>query len=320
MSNFIKALNGNNPHTPPIWMMRQAGRYHSHYRKIKNQYSFEEICKTPKLAAEVALAPIQAFDFDAGILFSDILYIVEGLGYNVTFNPGPIITTNNDKTKKDISFLSFQANAIIETKKLLGSVPLIGFVGGIATIFKFIKADSNLHERHSYINNFCYDIIDLYIQNIKMQIDAGVNTIAILDSRTVPNTHEYWSFTQKNIIDVINKYCDIPIIYYSDCQQHETLEGLACVGLNSKNDPVHSIQRNFGLHAVQGTFDEQLFTLPHIECAKKIEEYFQYIFDNTTPTERTMWVNSPGHGVPKNALEENIKYFVTKGKEAFKIP
>ena len=86
---FKNALKRNIQKTPPIWFMRQAGRYHSHYRKLKEKYTFEELCKTPDLAAEVAFGPIQEFDYDIAILFSDILFILEGLGLELKFDPGP---------------------------------------------------------------------------------------------------------------------------------------------------------------------------------------------------------------------------------------
>ena len=78
MSNilFQNALKRIKQKTPPIWFMRQAGRYHSHYRKLKEKYSFEELCKTPDLAAEIAFGPIHEFDYDVAILFSDILFIL----------------------------------------------------------------------------------------------------------------------------------------------------------------------------------------------------------------------------------------------------
>ena len=86
---FQNSLKRNTQKTPPIWFMRQAGRYHSHYRKLKEKYSFEVLCKTPDLAAEVAFGPIKEFDYDIAILFSDILFILEGLGLELKFDPGP---------------------------------------------------------------------------------------------------------------------------------------------------------------------------------------------------------------------------------------
>ncbi len=111
MSNlhFQNALNQISQKTPPIWFMRQAGRYHSHYQKLKEKYSFEELCKNPELASEVACGPVEEFDFDLAILFSDILFLLEGLGLSLKFNPGPVF--GNFITKDN--FLSYTSFATI---------------------------------------------------------------------------------------------------------------------------------------------------------------------------------------------------------------
>ena len=86
---FRKALQGEPQKIPPIWFMRQAGRYHRHYQSLRKVHSFKELCKNPKLAAQVALGPIEDFDFDVAILFSDILFPLEALGMGLEYNPGP---------------------------------------------------------------------------------------------------------------------------------------------------------------------------------------------------------------------------------------
>src|SRR6185312_3987436 len=75
--------------TPPIWLMRQAGRYHRHYQDLRRQHSFMELCKQPELAAQVALGPVLDFDFDAAILFSDLLFPLEAVGMGLVYDPGP---------------------------------------------------------------------------------------------------------------------------------------------------------------------------------------------------------------------------------------
>ena len=92
MSNllFRNALKRVSQKTPPIWFMRQAGRYHTHYQNLKKNYSFEDLCKNPELAAQTALGPIEDFDFDVSILFSDILFPLEALGMSLKYNPGPV--------------------------------------------------------------------------------------------------------------------------------------------------------------------------------------------------------------------------------------
>ena len=80
---FRRALAGEAQDVPPIWLMRQAGRYHRPYQALRQQHSFEELCRTPELAAEVAMGPVRDFDFDAAILFSDLLFPLEALGFVV---------------------------------------------------------------------------------------------------------------------------------------------------------------------------------------------------------------------------------------------
>ena len=79
---FYNALNRAPQPVPPIWFMRQAGRYHSHYQGLRKKYSFETLCKNPELAAEVACGPINDFDYDVAILFSDILFHLKYLIFN----------------------------------------------------------------------------------------------------------------------------------------------------------------------------------------------------------------------------------------------
>ena len=86
---YLAMANGQKADTIPIWIMRQAGRYLPEYRKIREKHSFEQVAKTPSLAAEVTLQPIHNFDLDAAIIFSDILFILEPLGVKLTFDPGP---------------------------------------------------------------------------------------------------------------------------------------------------------------------------------------------------------------------------------------
>jgi len=143
---FQNALVRQKQNIPPIWFMRQAGRYHSHYRSLKEKYTFEQLCKSPELAAEVAYGPIKEFDFDVAILFSDILYVLEGLGLELKFDPGPkfssYININNMKDYANIDqaldHLKFQSDAIkITRERISNSKSLIGFVGGPWTLVRY---------------------------------------------------------------------------------------------------------------------------------------------------------------------------------------
>ena len=145
---FQNALKNQNKDRPPIWFMRQAGRYHSHYQELKKVHTFEQLCKNPSLAAETALGPINDFNYDVAILFSDILFILESLGMNLHYNPGPIFEKffdesqiNNIKRPKEVAEdLLFQYEAISLTRKQLPqSKSLVGFVGGPWTLASYLS-------------------------------------------------------------------------------------------------------------------------------------------------------------------------------------
>src|SRR3569832_1787563 len=89
MSLFSDALVRRNHGRPPVWFMRQAGRYHSHYQGMRARYSFMDLCKKPDLALEVTMGPIRDFGFDAAILFSDLLFPLEEMGMGLSYEPGP---------------------------------------------------------------------------------------------------------------------------------------------------------------------------------------------------------------------------------------
>ena len=133
---FKNSLARRPQKTPPIWFMRQAGRYHKHYQNLRSQYSFDQLCKRPEIAAEVALGPVQDFDFDVSILFSDILFPLEALGMGLEytdhgprlgFQLTPQTLSKLGEVEPAISFMNFQAEAVKATRAVPGlclSMPL----------------------------------------------------------------------------------------------------------------------------------------------------------------------------------------------------
>src|SRR2546423_13056255 len=137
---FKNALARRPQSTPPIWLMRQAGRYHSHYQALRAKHSFMDLCKQPELAAEVAIGPVLDFDFDAAILFSDLLFPLEALGMGLEYtDQGPQLEWRlNEQTISQLRsveeawpHLLFQGDALHATRERLpSSRSLIGFIGG----------------------------------------------------------------------------------------------------------------------------------------------------------------------------------------------
>ena len=137
-ARFQNALARRAQSVPPIWLMRQAGRYHQHYQALRQKHSFMDLCKKAELAAEVALGPVQDFDFDAAILFSDLLFPLAALGMGLDYTDrGPQLEWKlNPETFSQLRavedawpHLQFQGEAMRATRERLpNDRSLIGFV------------------------------------------------------------------------------------------------------------------------------------------------------------------------------------------------
>ncbi|MBM3579717.1 MAG: uroporphyrinogen decarboxylase [Alphaproteobacteria bacterium] len=178
MKKLINVLRGEKISPPPIWIMRQAGRYLPEYREIRSKIkSFLDLCYTPKLACEVTLQPIQRFDFDAAIIFSDILVIPHALGVPVEFNDGPKLGTFEVKNlrmeniEKHLSPV-FEALELVKSR-LSKDKALIGFSGAPWTLAYYMKSeDEELIEI----------LTESVIRYLSLQIQAGADVIKIFDS------------------------------------------------------------------------------------------------------------------------------------------
>ncbi|NBV41786.1 uroporphyrinogen decarboxylase, partial [bacterium] len=203
MSLYLDAARCIHTPRPPIWMMRQAGRYLPEYREIRERHGFKEMIKTPDIAAEITMQPIRRFGFDAAILFSDILTVAEAVGSRLQFveKKGPVIE-NPVGSAADVAQLTagnvrdrlvYVSNAIRLLKEShLGQTPLIGFAGAPFTVASYmIEGGSSPDLRKS--KNLIFskpevmeELIDLLVrataEYLNMQIEAGVDAIQIFDT------------------------------------------------------------------------------------------------------------------------------------------
>lgn len=184
----------------PLWMMRQAGRYLPEYKKIRAHFpSFMEFCYTPDAATEVTLQPIDRFDFDAAIIFSDILVIPDALGQKVSFKPdhGPVLSTfQQDKLRfSDVAgfknHLQPVYEAISQTRsKLSKDKALYGFAGSPWTLACYMVEEGKSEafakikafQKHSDFRNLLDNLTDMVGQHLIAQIDAGADIVQVFDS------------------------------------------------------------------------------------------------------------------------------------------
>lgn len=233
---FLKALRCENTERPPIWVMRQAGRYMAAYRALRQRYSFMEMCCQPELISEVTWLPIKTFGFDAAILFSDILILAPALKLGLQFEEGvgPLIGKPIQSRQDildlpradDLSGLSFVAEGIRQLKATL-PVPLIGFCGAPFTVASyFIEGKTSrdfkqtkkwLYSDPSGFHLLLSRLAEWSIAYLNLQIDAGVDAIQIFDSwahvLAPAQFREYSLFYLSQVMHGLKK-TDIPIILF----------------------------------------------------------------------------------------------------------
>jgi uroporphyrinogen decarboxylase len=198
---FLRACRGLSTDATPVWFMRQAGRYMEEYRELRKKHSILELAKTPALACEVTLQPVNRLPIDAAILFADILLPVETLGLKLKFNPGPSIS-NPVRTDRDVARLTdataaadlgyvYDAVRLIR-KELNGKVPLIGFAGAPYTIASYM-VEGGPSDHYKVVKAMMTDRPDLWdklmrkvrrvtAEYLKGQVAAGAQAVQLFDS------------------------------------------------------------------------------------------------------------------------------------------
>lgn len=224
-NNFINACYGRNKDTIPVWIMRQAGRYLPEYRAIREKVSFSELCRSPKLIAEVVRQPVARFDLDAAILFSDILTMLEPMGVTVTFPSGGPVLTNPISKPEDIARLhtfdverdlSFVLDGIREIKTILPDKPLIGFIGSPFTLAcyliegrgskNFSAAKRFLHQYPEAASELFQMLSEVMVSYLRAQIAAGADAVKIFDSwGGILSADDYYRWSACPVNDIFEK-------------------------------------------------------------------------------------------------------------------
>ena len=291
-SSFLQALSREKNDVPPIWFMRQAGRYLPEYQTIRKNYkNFLDMCKEPRTCAELALQPIERFDLDASILFSDILTIPDAFNLGLAFHEGegpkfsnPISTPQDIARLEDfqIEKLSYVYKAVEETKKILpATLPLIGFCGSPWTLAAysiegggskdFAKTKKFISDHPEAVKDYLEIITDACFQYLKQQVLSGVNALQIFDSWADllnPNELETYSLeytrklARKLKEDVVTS--KTPIILFEKAPQKKIsdilFEDLSCISLHW-SESIESVSENLkGQFAIQGNLNPFIFT------------------------------------------------------------
>jgi uroporphyrinogen decarboxylase len=331
-ARFQSALTRRAQPTPPIWLMRQAGRYHRHYQALRQKHSFMDLCKQPELAAAVALGPVQDFDFDAAILFSDLLFPLEALGMGLEYTDrGPRLGWNlNEQMLSRLRsiedawpHLLFQGDAIRATRELLpNDRSLIGFVGGPWTLFVYAVEGSHqgsLVESKKLLSlfpRFCEKMVPLLAKNIQLQLDSGAEVVMIFDTAAGELSPEIFQADVAPQLETLFAESASRIGYYSKgtqaahFRQAPFVARLAGVGVDSG----WSIREAFDLFTqgfVQGNFDQAMLLCDTDDLKRYLDRYLRPLAGRATPG----WICGLGHGVLPATPEEHIRLFVDTVRE-----
>lgn len=331
MGKVLKTLQGEIFEKPPIWLMRQAGRYLPEYRALRSQMrDFMDLCYSPEAAAEVTLQPIRRFGFDASIIFSDILVIPDALGQKVWFEAGEgpklaslnweIITSlkklNGYLWEKELNYLDpvFQALKIVR-KELPVDTDLIGFAGTPWTIATYMieEGKSKNFEKILKFSNTdgpqFLDLLDILSDFISAylikKIESGANILQLFDSwaQVVPPTQIQdflFNPVKKITSKVWARFPEVPIIYYGKGVSHHYHEikklldnnGNLAFGVD-QGVTLNKFKHLQELGTVQGNLDPELLVKGGEECFKTAQEI-------VTTMSKKPFIFNLGHGILPN--------------------
>ena len=332
---FLKALKGETVERPPVWMMRQAGRYLPDFMKLKAKYDFFTRCRTPELATEITVMPIHQIGTDAAILFSDILVVPQAMNIEVEMKPGvgPWLP-NPVRTSADVEkvivpdvheTLGYVMDAVKMTKQALNDeVPLIGFAGSPWTILCYAVQGQG-SKNFDIAKKFCFSnpvaahsllqkITDTTIAYLKAKVEAGVDAVQIFDSwGGMLSPTDYQEFSWKYIQQIIDALKDItPVIAFGKgcwfAYNEMSKSGASALGVDWTCSARNARYLTGGNITLQGNFDPSRLYSPPAQIKKMVHQMIDEFG-------KDRYIVNLGHGILPDIPVENARAFVDAVKE-----
>lgn len=345
MKKLLQVLCGEPSEIPPIWLMRQAGRYLPEYRATRTKAgSFLDLCYSPELAAEVTLQPLRRFDFDAAILFADILLIADALGQEVSFveGKGPVLSPPI-RRREDLTCLRPSGEIherlapVYETVRLVreaipGHVALIGFAGAPWTVATYMAAGGGSSDQAAAREWMYRDpegfgaLIDLLteatLEYLDRQIAAGAEVIKIFDTWAgvlpAERFDRYVTQPTRRIVEALGeRWPDVPVIGFPRCSGANYLTfaaetGVAGVALDTSVPlswaRTHLVEAAGGRLVLQGNLDPMLL----VTGGEALKEAVRGMVREMTGVP---YIVNAGHGITPDADPENVATLVRVVRE-----
>jgi len=334
-AKLLQVFAGQALAPPPIWLMRQAGRYLAEYRAVREKAgSFLELCYVPALAAEVALQPIRRFGFDAAILFSDILVVPDALGQKVEFlaGEGPrleAIRNERDLTRLNVGTTRPKFALVAETvarlrQDLANETALIGFCGAPWTVATYMAEGQGSPDQRearlwAYRDRAGFArLIDILVEAsiayLSLQADAGADVLQIFDTwagSLPPSEFDAWVVTptRRMVEAVRTRHPQVPIIGFprgagQKIERYAMLTGVQGVGCDTGMDAGYmaDVARTCKV-AVQGNLDPMVLVAGGQELERQVDALLRGM-------QGVPHIFNLGHGILPDTPPENVAHLV----------
>ena len=332
---FLKALKGEVLERPPVWMMRQAGRYLPDFMKLKKKYDFFTRCQTPELATEITLMPIDQIGADAAILFSDILVVLQAMNIPVEMRDGvgPFLPTPI-RTRADLDqvivpdieeSLGYVLDAVKMTQaELNGRVPLIGFGGSPWTLLCYAVQGQG-SKTFDIAKEFCFKeevlahqllqkITDTSIAYLRAKVAAGADAIQLFDSwGGLLSPEDYQKFSWPYLQQIVAALKDItPVIVFGKgcwfALPEMAKSGASALGVDWTCSARNARYLSGGQITLQGNYDPARLFSPISQIKKDVKQMIDAFG-------KDRYIVNLGHGILPNIPVDHAKAFVDAVKE-----
>ena len=326
MNTLIQNCINNKSSKTPIWLMRQAGRYLPEFRNIrKENQNFIKLCLNTKLSSQITVQPINRFDFDAAIIFSDILLVPYALGQQVSFkkNFGPDLEKINLKTLKQVKKEDFlrKLNPVyetikeIKTKLSVNNKDIIGFVGAPWTLLLYMLnrkspkgGNFNVFPKDKFIDDIMVKLDEFLKIHIEAQIKSGASIIQIFDSWAglLPDKDlEYFVYKPiKSLVDFIRQKKTISICFPRNINNYKKFVEVVnpdVISIDYNVDP--TLIRDTINITVQGGLDPKILLQNKDIIRNEVTKYLKTFY-------KKRYIFNLGHGVLPNTNPDMVKHLV----------
>ena len=332
---LLQALKGESLERPPVWMMRQAGRYLPDFMKLKEKHDFFTRCQTPELATEITLMPIDQVGVDAAIIFSDILVVLQAMNIEVEMREGigPYIPQPiNSKvaldqvTLPDVEeHLGYVFEAVRMTKSALNDrVPLIGFAGAPWTLLcyavqgqgskNFDRAKAFCFQEPEMAKELLQRITTTTIAYLREKVKAGADVIQLFDSwGGLLSPADYQEFSWPHLQQIVDALSgSVPVIVFGKgcwfSLQEMSKSGASALGIDWTCSARNARYLSGGQITLQGNFDPSRLLSPIPEIKTQVKQMI-----NAFGKDR--YIVNLGHGILPNIPVDHAKAFVDAVKE-----